>query len=72
MDIRVWRVEQDGYSAVFDDLDAAVQYVRGYLRSRERPLPGQAHPPLAIQSELMSEEQYREIVEAEDLKGGEK
>jgi hypothetical protein len=66
MDIRVWRVEIDGHSAVFDDLDVAVQFIRAFLRERERPLPGQAHPPLSVQSEWMSEKTYREIVEAED------
>jgi hypothetical protein len=66
MEIRVWRVEAEGYSAVFDDLDVAMQFIRGYLRERERPLPGQAHPPLSVQSEWMSEDAYREIVESED------
>jgi hypothetical protein len=66
MEIRVWRVETEGYSAVFDDLDVAMQFIRGYLRERKRPLPGQAHPALSVQSELMSEETYRKIVEAED------
>lgn len=52
----------EGHSAVFDDLDLAARFVRNGLSTNEF----RADQQIAMESEWMSAERYREEIEAED------
>lgn len=62
MDIRVWRVSAKEHSTVFDDFDVAVRFLRGGFGSGE----WKGEDLVSLESETMSEEEYKRLVEEED------
>ena len=61
--IRVYLITIDEHWTVFDDLDAAMGFIRGYISRRA---VGSGDPVVTMESQEMEQDRYVELANQED------